>query len=51
MYDCVAGILKNKRDEAHRLVAAFQAVLFARTQEAKISAYNTPEKAAYEDKF
>lgn len=51
VYNCVAGILKNKRDEAHRLVAALQAVLFARTQEAKISAYNTQEKAAYEDKF
>jgi len=44
----IAAILKNKRDEAHRFVAALQAVLFARTQEAKISAMNTPEKAAYE---
>lgn len=44
----IAAILKNKRDEAHRFVAALQAVLFARTQEAKISALNTSEKAAYE---
>ena len=44
----IASILKNKRDEAHRFVAALQAVLFARTQEAKISALNTSEKAAYE---
>lgn len=49
--DCVAGILKNKRDEAHRLCAALQAVLFARTQEAKISAMNTQEKAAFEEGF
>jgi len=49
--ECVANILKNKRDEAHRLCAALQAVLFARTQEAKISAMNTQEKAAFEGAF
>lgn len=47
--EAIAGILKNKKDECHRLIAALQAVLFARTQEAKISALNSQEKAAYED--
>lgn len=47
--EAIAGILKNKKDECHRLIAALQAVLFARTQEAKISALNSQEKAAYEE--